>query len=148
MEVDASAITIGAVLNQKGEDNKLHPMAYYSELFSTTEQNYNVYDQELLAIVKALQQWRTYLIGSPHPIVIYTDHSNLQYWKEPWKINQRVAWEFQELLEYDFTLKHILGMTNTRADALSWWSNNDDAKEDNNDVIVLPHTVFANTTYT
>ncbi len=44
MEVDASAIAIGAVLNQKGEDNKLHPVAYYSELFSTIEQNYNVYD--------------------------------------------------------------------------------------------------------
>jgi len=78
-----------------------------------------VYDQELLAIVKALQQWRTYLLGSPHPILIYTNHLNLQYWKELQKINQRIAQEFQELLEYDFTLKHILGTTNTRADTLS-----------------------------
>jgi len=87
MEVDASAITIRAVLNQKGEDGKLHPVAYYSESFSTTEQNYDTYDQELLAIVKALRQWRTYLLRSPHQILIYMDHSNLQYWKEPRKIN-------------------------------------------------------------
>ncbi len=46
------------------------------------------------------------------------DHSNLQYWKEPRKINQRVAREFQELSEYDFMLKHIPGTSNTRADAL------------------------------
>jgi len=54
MEVDASAITIGAVLNQKGEDGKTHPVAYYSESFSAPERNYDVYDRELLAIVKAL----------------------------------------------------------------------------------------------
>jgi len=87
MEVDVSAIAIGAVLNQKGEDSKIHPVAYYSESFSATERNYDVYDRELLAIVKALRQWRTYLLGSPHPILIHTDHSNLQYWKEPRKIN-------------------------------------------------------------
>jgi len=76
------------------------------------------------------------------------DHSNLQYWKEPRKINQRVAREFQELLEYDFTLKHIPGTSNTRADALSRWSNRDEGKKDNNDIIVLPTTTFINTTYT
>ncbi len=32
----------------------MHPVAYYSESFSATERNYDVYDQELLAIVKAL----------------------------------------------------------------------------------------------
>ncbi len=119
MEVDASAIAIGTVLNQKGEDGKTHLVAYYSESFSTPERNYDVYDRELLAIIKALRQWRTYLLGSPHQIIIRTDHSNLQYWKEPHKINRRVAREFQELSEYDFTLKHIPGMANTRADALS-----------------------------
>ncbi len=82
MEVDASAIAIGAVLNQEGEDGKKHPVAYYSKSFSATERNYDVYDRELLAIIKALQQWRTYLLGSPHEIIIHMDHSNLQYWKE------------------------------------------------------------------
>ena len=148
MEVDTSTIAIGVVLNQKGEDSKTHPVAYYSKSFSATEWNYDIYNQELLAIVKALHQWRTYLVGSPHQIVIYMDHSNLQYWKEPRKINQRVAREFQELSEYNFTLKHILGTSNTRADALSWQSNHDEGKKDNNDIIVLPSMVFAKTTYT
>jgi len=44
MEVDASAIAIGAVLNQRGEDGKIHPVAYYSKSFSATERKYNVYD--------------------------------------------------------------------------------------------------------
>jgi len=37
MEVDASTIAIGAVLNQKGEDGKTHPVAYYSESFLATK---------------------------------------------------------------------------------------------------------------
>ncbi len=146
MEVDASAIEIGAVLNQKGEDNKLHPVVYYSKSFTTTEQNYDIYDQELLAIVKVLQQWRTYLLGSPHPILIHMDHFNLQYWKEPRKINWRVAQEFQELSEYDFVLKHIPGTTNTKADTLSQHTTRDIGKDNNNDIVVLPTKVFINTT--
>ncbi len=59
-----------------------------------------------------------------------------------------MAREFQELSEYDFTLRHIPGTTNTRADALSRCSSSDEAKEDNNNIIVLPKEVFANTTYT
>ena len=59
-----------------------------------------------------------------------------------------MAREFQELSEYDFTLRHIPGTTNTRADALSRCSNRGKAKEDNNNVIVLPNKVFANAAYT
>ncbi len=54
MEVDTSTIAISAVLNQEGEDGRKHPVAYYSESFSATERNYDVYYRELLAIVKAL----------------------------------------------------------------------------------------------
>src|SRR6266571_3478091 len=132
MEVDTSAIAIGAVLNQEGEDGKKHLVAYYSKSFSATERNYDIYDRELLTVVKSLRQWRTYLVGSPHRITIYMDHSNLQYWKEPRKINRRVAREFQELSEYEFTPKHIPGTSNTRADALSRRTSQNEGKEDNN----------------
>ncbi len=45
-------------------------------------------------------------------------------------------------------LKHILGMTNTRADALSRQSDDGSMKMDNNNVVVLPSTVFAKAAYT
>jgi len=53
-EVKRVRIVTGTVLNQKGEDGKTHLVAYYSESFSAPERNYNVYDRELLAIIKAL----------------------------------------------------------------------------------------------
>jgi len=83
LEVDASNYAIGATLNQKDELGCWHPVAYYSTTLSETERNYDIYDKELLAVVKSLRHWRTYLVGAPHQIVIHTDHSNLLYWKEP-----------------------------------------------------------------
>ncbi len=109
LEVDASNYTIGVTLNQKDKLECWHPVAYYSTTLSETERNYNIYDKELLAVIKSLCHWRNYLAGAPHQIVIHTDHSNLLYWKEPRKISQRIAQEFQELQEYNFILKHVAG---------------------------------------
>ena len=83
-------------------------MAYYSSTLSEAECNYDIYDLELLAIVKALRNWQQYLAGSLHKIIIYTDHANLKYWQQPHKISRRVAREVLELLEYNVELCHIL----------------------------------------
>ncbi len=142
LEVDASNYAIGATLNQKDDLGRWHPVAYYSTTLSETERNYNIYDKELLAIVKSLQHWRSYLTGAPHQIVIHMDHSNLLYWKEPRKISRRIAREFQELQEYNFILKHIVGTKNARADALSRCPDYDTGEGDNENIVVLPSQVF------
>ena len=87
VEVDASGYAIGAVLMQKDETGKRHPVSYFSSTLSKAKQNYNIYTLKLYIIVRALQHWRPFLAGSPHEVIIHTDHANLQYWKEPQKIN-------------------------------------------------------------
>jgi hypothetical protein len=62
---------------------KHHPIAYYSATFTPTERNYDIYERELLAIMKALGHWRPYLGWTKEPFTILTDHTNLQYWKAP-----------------------------------------------------------------
>jgi len=57
LEVDASGFTLGAVLLQRGDDNRQHPIGYYSVTLIEAEHNYNIYNLELLAIVKALRNW-------------------------------------------------------------------------------------------
>jgi hypothetical protein len=134
---------MGAVLLQKKDDRKKHPIAYYSKTLSTAERNYDIYDLELLAIVNALDHWRQYLAGSPHKIIIYSDHQNLLYWKEPHKISHRVAREVLMLSEYNFEICHIKGTANGRADALSQQPDYDQGQEDNQNITVLPEQVFA-----
>ena len=50
VEVDASRYAIGAVLLQRKEDNKKHPIAYYSATLNAAERNYDIYELEYLAI--------------------------------------------------------------------------------------------------
>ena len=84
---DASAYGMGAILSQEGEINPLkpdkppkhHPVAYYSATFTPTERNYNIYERELLAIIKAITHWRPYLIWTQEPFTIHTNHANLLY---------------------------------------------------------------------
>jgi RNase H-like domain found in reverse transcriptase len=86
---------MGAILSQEGgsltpnttQKPKLHPVAYYSATFTEMECNYNIYEWELLAIIKAISHWRLYLIWTKEPFTILTDHANLLHWKSPRKLN-------------------------------------------------------------
>ncbi len=142
LEVDASGYAVGAVLLQRKEDGKKHPIGYYSATLNEAQWNYDIYDLELLAIVMALKNWRPLLVGSPHKIIIYSDHLNLQYWRLPQQISRRVAREVLELSEYDFEIRHLPGRLNGRADALSRQLGYDQGENDNKDIVVLPDRVF------
>jgi len=63
LETNASGYAIG-VLSQQQEDSLWRSITYLSKAMNETERNYEIYNQELLAIIKGLKQWRQYLIES------------------------------------------------------------------------------------
>ena len=141
VEVDTSGYAIGAVLMARDEKGKRHPVAYFSSTLNEAKRNYNIYTLELYTIVRVLRHWRPFLAGSPHKIIIHMDHVNLQYWKEPQKINWRIAQEVVELSEYNIKLKNIPGRENGRADMLSRRPDYNQGGEDNQDVVVLSEKI-------
>src|SRR6202034_2369203 len=106
LEADASNYAYGAILSQKQEDKKDHPIAFMSKSMTPAEKNYDIYDKEMLAVVKALQQWRQYLERSKYPIHIITDHKNLEYWKAPRNLNRRQLRWLDLLQHYDFKIQY------------------------------------------
>lgn len=50
------------------------PVAFHSHKLSSVERNYIVGEQELLAVVLALKQWRCYLEGAKGGVTVVTDH--------------------------------------------------------------------------
>jgi deoxyuridine 5'-triphosphate nucleotidohydrolase len=137
IETDASDYAYGAILSQIQEDKKLHPVAYLSHSFTETELNYPVYDKELMAIVKALKEWRHHLIPSPHIIDIITDHESLQWFKGAHDLNRRQARWAITLEEYQIRIRHRSGKKNEKADALSRRADHRDGAEDTNKQRVL-----------
>jgi len=141
LETDASEYAIGAILSQQQED-RWKPIVYLSKSLTLTERNYEIYDRELLAIMAALQHFRHYLMGAKQEFEIWTDHANLQYFKKPEKLNRRQARWLTELQEYDFTLHHIPGKSNSKADILSRRPGFKRGAEDNDNTILLPSSLF------
>ena len=105
------------------------------------EQNYEIYNKKLLAIVEALIKWRQYLLDTEELFEVWTDYKNLKYFREPHKLNGWQARWYLKLQDYDFTLKHIPGKTNTKADILSQ-KEQVDTKEDNKDVQLLKEELW------
>ena len=77
--VDASLIGLGADLFQLNEQNKMKVISYNSRILNPQEQKLSTLDRELLGIVHALQIYEFLIIGSPHPIHIFTYHKPLLY---------------------------------------------------------------------
>ena len=84
--MDASEHIIGGVLSQE-QDRKWKPIAFLSRIMQLAERNYEIYNKELLAIVKALMKWRQYLLDAMKPFEIWMDHENLKYFWKPYKLN-------------------------------------------------------------
>ncbi|KAI0993225.1 hypothetical protein K3495_g14959 [Podosphaera aphanis] len=79
LETDASDWASGGVLSQIDDYGQLRPVAYFSSKHSPAECNYEIYDKELLAIIKCLAEWRPELQGTSKKFDIITDHKNLEY---------------------------------------------------------------------
>ena len=83
VKCDASNFRYGAVLSQK-QDNQWRLINTISHQLDDTERNYQTWDKEMLAVIRALEKWRANLISGKFEI--YTDHYNLQFYKDPQKL--------------------------------------------------------------
>ncbi|KAF8754244.1 hypothetical protein RHS01_06464 [Rhizoctonia solani] len=104
LETNASGAALGSILSQRQEDGRLHPLGFLSESFKGAEQNYNTHNKELLAIIRSFEYWRIFLEGTLHPITVFTDHQNLEYWKESRTFNRRHAQWHLLLAGYNFQI--------------------------------------------
>jgi len=127
-----------AILSQQlpGEE-KWHPVAFYSKSLSPVEWNYKIHNKEMLAIIRALEKWRHFLEGAQHPVEIWTDHKNLEYFMMAKKLNHRqVCWSLY-LAHFDFKLIHRPGRSMGKPDALSRRPDYGKGASDNKDIVLL-----------
>jgi hypothetical protein len=79
VETDASDYISAVVLSVYDDDGILHLVTYFSKKHFPAECNYEIYDKELMAIVRAFEEWRPELQSVINPIHVLSDHKNLEY---------------------------------------------------------------------
>ena len=123
LETDSSDYVNGGVLSQADDEGVLHPVAFYSKNMVPAECNYEIYDKELLAIVRCLEHWRPELESTDIPVQIFTDHKSLEYFMQTKELTRRQARWAEKLAEYNFKIMYRTGKSNGKADALTRMPN-------------------------
>ncbi|KAF8110677.1 hypothetical protein N665_0080s0012 [Sinapis alba] len=113
---DASEYDVGAVLGQK-KDKKTHVIYYASKTLDDAQMKYETTEKELLAIVFALDKFRSYLVGSK--VIVYTDHAALRHLLAKKDAKPRLLRWILLLQEFDLEIKDKPVVENGVADHLS-----------------------------
>ncbi|GFV13157.1 transposon Tf2-9 polyprotein [Trichonephila clavipes] len=109
---DASGVGIGAVLNQNHR-----PIAFASRTLNKAERNYTVTERECLAVIRALNKFKTYF-GSLSVKVI-TDHAALTKLTNRKNLSSRMNRWALKLSEFYIEWEYRSGVQNVVADILS-----------------------------
>lgn len=80
MVTDASKFGISGVLAQTNNEGEKHIVSISSRVLSWVEQRYFTCEQELLAVVYALQKYGLYIFG--HKIRVHSDNKDLSFLKK------------------------------------------------------------------
>ncbi|XP_062017928.1 uncharacterized protein LOC133734314 [Rosa rugosa] len=113
---DASDYAVGAVLGQRKE-KKPHAIYYASRTLNDAQLNYSTTEKELLAVVFALDKFRSYLLQTK--IIVYTDHAALKYLLSKKEAKPRLIRWILLLQEFDIEIKDKKRSENVVADHLS-----------------------------
>ena len=114
---DASDWRIGATLSFGPTWETARPVVFDSLQLKAAKKNYLVHEKELLAIIRALNKWRSDLLGTH--FYVYTDHRTLENFDTQKDLSCRqLCWQ-EFMSQYDLTITYIHGEDNTVADTLS-----------------------------
>jgi hypothetical protein len=120
LETDASDGVTAAVLSEQDPETEAwHPVAFYSKTMAPAECNYPIHDKELLAIIRAFEEWRAELIGEEDKLGVYSDHKALEYFMSTKQLSARQVRWAEYLSQFFFEVRFRAGKKNERADALT-----------------------------
>jgi hypothetical protein len=120
---DASAYGIGAMYGQGPNWQTCRPAGLMSKKFTDTQRNYQVFEQETLAILEALLKWKDKLLE--YRVHVVTDHKALEFFKMQLHLSGRQTRWMEYLARFDFDIRYVKGELNKVADALSRYYEHD-----------------------
>jgi len=143
LKTNTSNFAVDACLYQiKNEQQRF--IVYWFKKLSRLKKRYEIHNKELLVIVKALQDWRSYLTDIKKFIQIYTDHKNLRNFATMKQLNQQQICWAEQLADYEFQIHYKKDNENDKVNTLSRQPNHEEVKkihvkilsEDNKEILM------------
>ena len=132
------------VLSMKCENGRWRLVMFLSKSLNKIERNYEIYDKEMLAVIKELENWRHLLEDTQYKFKIWTNHKNLKYFMKAQKLNRRQAYQILYLSRFDFILKHVpdtkIEKTNELSKQLDWKVGVD--KDNENQTLIKEQQIY------
>jgi hypothetical protein len=124
------------ILSQKEDDDFVRSITYFFKTLFFAKCNYEIYDKELLTIIRCFEQWRTELQSVEKSINVLIDHKSLEYFMMIKKLNRRQTRWVEFLAEFDFKIAYQSEKKNDKANSLTKrskdWSDTNDDSDDRN----------------
>ncbi|CAN6566295.1 unnamed protein product [Malus baccata var. baccata] len=121
---DTSDYALGGVLEQR-KDKRPHVIYYASRTWNDAQLNYSTMEKELLAVVFALDKFRSYLIGTK--VIVFTNHAALKYLLTKKEAKPRLIQWILFLQEFDIEIRDKKRSENVVADHLSRMMHNEES---------------------
>jgi hypothetical protein len=102
------------------ENDELHSMTFFSKNLASIECNYEIYDKELLIIIRCFEQWRLELLFTESNVSVkmLIDHKNLKYFMFTKQLNRKQSRWIQFLINFHFVIIYLFDKSNEKADSL------------------------------
>ncbi len=121
IKYDSSDYVAAGILSQPNKEKNLYPIVYFSRKLLLAELNYNIYNKELLAIIRLFKEQKPKVYSSSAIIgmlaTVLTNYQNLEYFIVNQKLSRQQIRQSEYLTRFYFMIKHVNG-DKQRADAL------------------------------
>ncbi len=119
IEIDASNYVFEDILSQYDENEILHSVAYFSKKHNSVKCNYEIYDKELMIIVRAFEKWRSELEDSIYSVEMIIDHKNLEYFMSTKQLSRHQARWSEFLSRFNYHIAYRFDKIDDKSNALT-----------------------------
>ena len=119
VETDTSDYVSEGILSQYDKNDVLYPIAYFFKKHNSAECNYEIYNKELIAIIRVFKEWCSELDDSTYPINVITDHKNLEYFMFTKQLSRCQAHWSEFLSRFNYHITYCSGKASSKPNALT-----------------------------